>query len=89
MCTRAASCFLVHTFSHTFLLAQFPLVLGNISVVLFSPCSSSSLFSLYKENSFHILSSSLLPPAAPGIPSGQPCAHSERVYGVLASRGGG
>lgn len=49
VCIRAASCFLLHTFSHTFLLAQFPLVIGDISVVLFSPCSSSSLFSPFTK----------------------------------------
>lgn len=36
VCTCAASCILVHTSSRTFLPAQFPLVIGNISVVLFA-----------------------------------------------------
>lgn len=75
VCIRAASCFLVHTFSHTFLLAQFPLVIGDISVVSVFSLLFLFLFSPFtRENSFHIISSSLLPSAAPGLPSGQPCA---------------
>lgn len=78
-----------HIFSYVFACSVSPCHWRHLCSSVFSLLFLFPLFSLYEENSFHIISSSLPPSAAPGLPSGQPCAHSERVCGVPASRGGG